>query len=173
MSCRSDTSSSSDSSSSSESSSSSQGVVADAMEVEPAAPPSPAETRASSTCTVRGEVLADMGYEGGRIAVYRNGNFAAYCSNPAHGRCILTRVRHAGRKKAQGRPCGLLAAWLALSDDPAITTKKAHMDSSNLPGFDARLHHRTNLGTIPGNEDLLSYERPVREGEGPEPEARP
>lgn len=89
-----------------------------------AAPASPGVASAGGASSVieRTTALAEVQVDGGKLCAYRNGNFVAYCQNPSHGRCILTRAQAGGRRPAQGRPCGLLKAWLAMSVDAGVTS---------------------------------------------------
>lgn len=165
-------SSSSSSSSSSDDSDSSSTVEEQALVASPpvVAPQLAESVGGASTC---GQVLAELVVGGGRLAVYHNNNFVAYCGNANHGRCIPMRTRLPGRKAAQGRPCVLLKAWFACAFNAEITSKEEHMRAANLPSFDARSSHRAQLSALPGCADLLSHEREARASEGPEPATLP
>lgn len=106
-----------------------------------------------------------------------NDEFYAKCVNEAHGpKCFITRVAHAGRKRAQGRPLGLLAAWVLDSYNEAYATQQQHNRCCR-PSREARRAARQNLGRDPAEAqvlaDFLSKERAPRDGEGSEPEDCP
>jgi hypothetical protein len=101
-----------------------------------------------------------------------NDEFYAVCPRADHGRCILTRSAHAGRTAAQGRPLGLLAAWVLAADD--CETKEAH--KRRTPTKEQRLAARRDL--VQGGQEGLAQEffgleRPQRDGEDSEPDRAP
>ena len=50
---------------------------------------------------------------GGQLIYYEGDTrFTAVCDNPMHGSCVLTRYGSI-RSKMKGRPCAMMAAWLA------------------------------------------------------------
>ena len=115
------------------------------------------------------EAHADV--EGGRITFYATTNmYTAQCSNARHGRCVMSRTALQGRRQAQGRPLGLLAGWLAVGGSCA--TKQEHWAAESMPSLEQRQHWRNQLANAAGGEVLLAYERPRRDGEGPESEQR-
>lgn len=71
----------------------------------------------------------------------RHENMVAECQNPAHGRCVKTKT---GRKQqrqttatvGQGRPLGLLAAWL--SKGRGLQPKGEHWSMEHMPSRDDR-----------------------------------
>lgn len=74
----------------------------------------------------RGKAAATVVLEGGVLSYYTsNAVFQATCRNPFHGACVLTRKRSV-LAQLRGRPCGLMAAWLALG--PRCETKAAHWE---------------------------------------------
>lgn len=105
-----------------------------------AATPAPAASKAPPPAAGplfrdRAPAAARVDYRNGSISYYGSkddeskGRFQVVCGNPLHGgRCRLTRTncapQRAGRNAAQGRPLGLLAAWLACSD--SCETKEDH-----------------------------------------------
>lgn len=101
----------------------------------------------------------------GEIRYYaRIRRFAAWCHNEAHGRrCRREKVAYEGRGGGQGRPLGLLMAWLARGDDHA--TSRDHMDLELLIDFESRQIGRQALQAMEGSEAMLAKERPMRNGE--------
>jgi len=101
----------------------------------------------------------------------------AHCNNPAHGnKCRLSRKLTEWRGKArlgQGRPLGLLVAWLQLAIDPRCDTTQSHVHIQPLPSFAERVAARAFFKTLPGSEPFLQEERPCRDGEEEEPEFVP
>jgi hypothetical protein len=102
-----------------------------------------------------------------------NDNFYIKCCNPAHDRCILTRSAHGGRRVAQGRPIGALAAWVikAFEFDTAASHKR-----DCRPSHAERLRARRDL--LQGGQEALARlffekERPKHDDEGSEPELFP
>ena len=101
------------------------------------------------------------------------GRFSATCGDAKHGRrCRLERTCLANktvpRYAAQGRPLGLLAAWLRHSQSEE--SQADHMASVALFGKDRRAACRAELLLEPRAQDLASEEREKRPGEDDEPE---
>jgi hypothetical protein len=119
----------------------------------------------SAAAKVPGDAFAWV--PGGKITFYDNKkSFEAVCSNPAHGRCVMTRtILPRLTKPSQGRPLGLMSAWLAAG--PAAPNKETHW--LFLPSHDARVEHRHGLMGTGGGPALVECERPLREGEIAEP----
>ncbi len=107
--------------------------------------------------------LASVELPHGRISYYRKGDFAAKCFR--HPGCFLTRTAKGGRRESQGRPCGLLAAWL----DSDAATKVEHMRLARQLDCEVRRSHRLQLPSCIGGPELLAFERPCREDEDDEP----
>ena len=118
---------------------------------------------------VPAEITVDLAH--GRITFYRQGFFTATCYAAGHQRCVLTRTALAGRRRSQGRPLGLLAAWLTMGPD--VPNKEAHWDRSVWPSQAERWAQREVLATVPGGQDLLDQERPQEPGEEIEPDDLP
>ena len=110
---------------------------------------------------------------------------AGHCNYPGHGiYCRLNRATrpHAkGRKEAQGRPLGLILAWLGCADQfanqkdhHAITVGPNALIAPQL-SFESRQHVRAALEAAqPGTyAALTALERRRRGGEGIEPGAVP
>lgn len=102
----------------------------------------------------------------------------AHCGNPAHGkRCRLSRSVQASAATSrigQGRPVGLLGAWLmAGQQDQNLTTHEAHVRMRPLPDLDSRRSARLLVAGRPDGLELLAFERPQRDGEPEEPESVP
>ena len=109
----------------------------------------------------------------GRISYYAYGNrFEASCDSSIHTICRLTRTSRADRRdrnEAQGRPMGLLAAWLLANG--LFTTKMDHRETAVIMSFshEERMDARAYITALPNGPLLLSYERMQRVGEGIEP----
>lgn len=100
----------------------------------------------------------------------RNREFYAVCTNTLHGRCIATRTCKAGRRSAQGRPLGFLAAWLLASGEHE--TKQSHMQACR-PTWAERRAARRDLFHPEQRERatlLAAEERVPAPGEASEPE---
>lgn len=101
-------------------------------------------------------------------------NFTAYCKIPGHGHdCRRSRTstspkgRAAGNNPFQGRPVGLLAAWIQSGDQ--YETASAHKQGLNNITYELRVAARAHVETLPGSADLLSQERTRFPGEILEP----
>lgn len=128
--------------------------------VPPFAPQVPA-ARAPSVALSEGQrdnadVVVSL--ERGHIAYYRKGaRFQATCTQPGHVRCRLTRTSNASdRRKAHGRPVGLLAAWLGCACPP-----DDHNNSFLARGFghDDRKAARHAVRELPQGSALEACER--------------
>ena len=80
-------------------------------------------------------------------------------------RCVLTRTAEPGSRPQQGRPVGLLTAWLAAG--AAFEDRATRWDRRQWPGADDRAAARDYLEQTPGGLDMLRHERPQLPGEGP------
>ena len=129
------------------------------------APPSPLASEAASARD-RAEVVVTVPQ--GKITFYHQGFFTARCMIPGHTGCVLTRSAMAGRRPAQGRPCGLLLSWLEFGE--GLPTKADHWSKNLWPNQATRLEARERLATLPGGQDLLDRERPQEPGEALEPD---
>lgn len=113
---------------------------------------------------------------GGYLAYYAGPKtFYAVCkhNHSAGADCRLTRTsRGSVKREANGRPLGLLFAWLKTQNE--FTDAASHRDMVFLSHADRR-NARAELSQIEGSEALLALERVVREdaGEGSEPEDLP
>ena len=116
----------------------------------------------------------------GKIRYYRHHQyFVAFCSNPAHGDCRVQRTAvgstadfRAGSKLAgQGRPLGLLSAWLASAYD--FGTQREHKQLSKTLRLETREQGRQDLADVQGSDTLFDLERPRRRGEPEEPRVLP
>ena len=108
---------------------------------------------------------------GGVLTFYNRGLFTATCSNPAHGKCVLSRTSEPGGRAAQGRPLGLMSAWLFIGQD--LPSKRSHWDQEAWPNYETRAYHREQLEAIEGGLEMLACERPQEAGEGAELLGRP
>lgn len=164
------TSSASESSSSSSSASSSPASSATdrAQEcVEPLGPNDPGETLSVFFPAVQ------SGPRRGYIRYNPQDN--SFCAHCPHGSaCRLTRTANARGASAQGRPLGLLSAFLLRHADVQTTeSHKALFASRSAPGFpdvEERSAGRAYLKELPGGNFFLECERGKRPGEGSEPE---
>ena len=80
-----------------------------------------------------------------------------------------------GRNPAQGRPLGLLAAFLLLNLCADVVSKETHKHPLTLTRITLmeRRRGREWLMALPDGPQLAEFERPQRDGEGPEPETDP
>lgn len=137
--------------------------------VPPPPPPAVGEGRPRRGATV------SVAMPGGTVAYYASKqSFEAVCDHRSHGRCVLTRTKHAKGKTAAGlakggRPVGYLAAWLAAGEHEE--SKAAHWRTENLkPSYDLRATARAQIAASgEAGRLLLSCERPRAEGESDEP----
>ena len=113
----------------------------------------------------------------GKLRFYRHEkHIVAVCTNPEHRDCRMTRtleeaprIGKPGSKSAgQGRPLGLMVAWLRKQFD--YSTQQAHLKSCK-PDLESRQEARRELREMPHGEQFLGYERALRPGEPEEPEA--
>ena len=113
--------------------------------------------------------------EGGYITVYLADNrMVAHCRRHGPRECRLTRglqASAAAGRRAQGRPLGLLLAWLRCCDQ--FDDAAEHKGHRPFPNHEDRLAARTAFAAEADAEAWLACERPRREGEGLEPEAVP
>ena len=104
---------------------------------------------------------------GSLVAYFNTKNMVAECNIAAHGdKCHLTRTLRKGTKPGQGRPLGLLLAWL---DDSSIHLESRRRKGWLRPAFAERAAHRMMFAAAPGAEEMLQRERPPMGGEGEEP----
>lgn len=104
--------------------------------------------------------------------------FQAQCLNPDHGpKCRLTRAAEAyqtqGVRVAQGRPLGLLAAWLEASTTDLCPDKPSHEAIVSFLSRETRLAARQTLLAATNGLELANRERPRRPGEAEEPSDAP
>ena len=103
------------------------------------------------------EVLVPPHIGGGRIVLYRNGDFTAYCGNYDHGcKCKKTRTSHAGARPEHGRPLGFLMAWLFTSD--TYNDQHDHVHFFRLPKLRMRRAGRESLRDLLGGPALIQFE---------------
>lgn len=138
-------------------------------------PPPPAPVAARGA---RNQAMFVVFVPGGKLTYYggRHENLVAECDNPAHGRCVKTKTMRAPLRlnranRGQGRPVGLLAAWLAKG--AAATSKADHWSGAFQPSYAERVAARTALQDMcsADAEGILageSHDGP--EGLAPEPE---
>ena len=107
---------------------------------------------------------------GGKLSYYTQKKFmTAICENKAHGKCVLTRTIHGREGFPDGRPLGLMVAWLAKGCD--LDTKRDHWRSIHWPTFAERCAARDEFAmlTHPDAVGMRQGERKQRGDEGPEP----
>ena len=111
---------------------------------------------------------------GSTIASYADGRFEAVCRVASHNetcRCRLTRTWYGSEdSEAQGRPLGLMAAWIIHAGEHNSAASHCELFSLFVLDHGIRTRARDQLATMPGAEALLSQERKPRAGEGDEPE---
>lgn len=120
-------------------------------------------------------------FSGGSITFYPNknragGRFQAKCGIIEHGdRCRLTRTSNpparSRRNLAQGRPLGLLAAWLEMGT--VVDNQEEHLAMAAFVLLGDRTRCRQELLESPGGRALAAHERAQRAGEGEEPDGEP
>jgi len=136
----------------------------------PPPPPPDPPAPAARAVAVGGRGLPDetvFAPSGGCIKYYiQSSSFVAECSRH-HGRCRLTRTSNASTcKRAQGRPLGLMAAWLA---DHMVQNREDHCNTLYVAmaySHELRLQKRLELV---GRARLEAFERP-RDASRDEPE---
>lgn len=126
----------------------------------------------------RGVALVNMVLPNGKISFYpRTQQLEAACR--IHAGCKLKRTtepfKGRGSRPSQGRPMGLLSAWLNRATE--FDTHKEHINPANFPDFDARVVARIEVGNCDLYADdfamLCACERPLRSDELDEPENPP
>lgn len=122
-----------------------------------------------------GGLLSYVFPNGCQIRAYPNLNkYEALCSNPLHGRCVLTRTwlppasRAALRNPFQGRPLGLLAYFCETCDSEGHRSHTQHLRCA--PTFVERQAARARLKAKSGTETLFGLERARGDDEESEPE---
>ena len=91
---------------------------------------------------------------GGLLTFYQQGFFHSPCRQPNHGRCVMTRTALEGRAQGQGRPLGLLCAWL--EHGIGLPDKASHWSKKCWPDLAERQHHRALLPEMRGGDALLA-----------------
>ena len=111
--------------------------------------------------------------EFGRLYYYGGQEqFYAVCSTHGAG-CRMTRTKNADKRllrRAQGRPLGLLSAWLR--DGAAYPSAWHHMKLC-MPSLEARQYGRARLHLVEGAGKFLALDRARREDEYSDPEDLP
>lgn len=169
---------SSASSSSSSSSGDDDGGAADGEDGTAPPPPGPGGRDNAAAMGNRNQADKEVVVAGGFIRYYNTAKkkfCVAHCESHA-GRCVLTRTvteSSAAGRQGQGRPLGLMLAWLAQAGQYASPGEHVHAPSANF-SYQDRLRLREDAAEIPGMQYLFDFaERPVREGESAEPEHIP
>ena len=114
-----------------------------------------------------------MDYTNGSLRYnFRSQNIVAHCSYHIGSNCRRTRTAKppAGKSTgltSQGRPVGLLAAWLEQAQN--FASAKEHSAQCR-PSYAERLEARRNFESLSGGLDWAnSFERPAKDGEEREP----
>ena len=103
----------------------------------------------------------------GRVTAYRTTCvMVAECNLPGHGKCHLTRKMLGGPRPGQGRPLGLLLAWL---HDPSTHFDSRAGQAWGRPSFEERMACRIAFAAAPGADAVLACEREPNPDEGDEP----
>ncbi len=102
---------------------------------------------------------------------FRSESLVAHCSYHS-GNCRRTRIAkpaaNPSRNPGQGRPVGLLSAWL--EEGSRFDSAQLHSQSCH-PNLQLRREARHRFSSLPGASDFCrSYERPRRDSENEEPE---
>ena len=121
-----------------------------------------------------GVAIASCEFKWGKISYYANKNFECVCNHPRHvvdgQRCRLTRTSDASdTMAAQGRPLGLMAAWLTHAD--RSEERVDHRNPFCILAFsvEERQHAREALALVVGSAALFACERERRPDEPLEP----
>ena len=148
-------------------------------------PPSPSADSSENSSSGSAEavergVVQVFYVHGGKLSLYyARRTLVAECDNPLHGKCHLTRtLRRAkrGRQTQQGRPLGLMLAWMAKGC--GRDSKRHHWAEDCWPTFGERTAARAAFqGLADGGSEVaaafLRAERKKRSTESPEPEVCP
>ena len=142
-----------------------------AHEDDGARPPPPGPTVPQPLRSTADAVLV---LPGGEIRYYcRYHRYQAHCRVEDHGdSCKLTRTSKSSTiSLAQGRPLGLLAAWLDIAFQAECHDHASHVSVFGvaLLTHARRRHARQAIKDMVGGPFLMSFERPVREAEDEEP----
>lgn len=150
----------------------------------PSASSGPLRAASSSATAYSRRATADTSMvlpNGGVISFYRStGNFQATCACDRHtpaNSCRLTRTHkpsQAMSRKGQGRPLGLMAAWLLSCE--TFGSSSEHKDAWGLnfaKDRNRRRDGRAALKACPGYAALAAHERPSGAGSDSEPEDIP
>jgi len=127
----------------------------------------------------REEAEATVSFAEGKITFYRKGTrFQAQCF--LHGpSCRLSRTGKppavGSSRRGQGRPVGLMSAWLQIGAQPELTDKVDHCATLLVVGITRaqRVEGRNRVRTATGGLATMQGERPKAEGEDSEPDEVP
>ena len=99
----------------------------------------------------------------GKLTYYRKSKrFAAYCRCDDHVGCRIMRPSWHGFNDAQGRPLGLMYAWLEMGDPEYSENEVDHKMLSFMVGYEKRCNARERLKLMgPIAQELLSFENPA------------
>ena len=132
---------------------------------------------AAAAARMRGKVTMELDVAGGILRYYAAKRFVvAHCLRHGAKACRLTRTLKRSERRdrrAQGRPLGLCMAWLACAGHEDLDTARLHKAMDPMPGYDARVQGRAELGLYADAERWFRLERPPRHDEDEEPENAP
>ena len=139
-----------------------------------------AEAPPAARAVIKVPVLPDVSVAHGAYGDIRynplSESFIAVCKQ-AHGDCRRSRTckaaktLHTDRLAAQGRPIGLLAAWLETG--ALHTTDEAHKKAITGITREQRVRARAAFQAHANAEEVLVFERPLRAAEPEEPTSAP
>ena len=160
--------SSSSSGSTSDSSSSSSSSEAEHDAAPPTVKP---EDNAGARADRDADVRIEVNEHGSIRFNIKSENLVAHCIYHS-GNCRKSRTSRPSARgnSAQGRPLGLLTAWL--EDAANYPDAKSH-SSGSAPNLSARQLGRAKFKLLSGSDRFLAYERTRREGEPEEPKSAP
>ena len=108
----------------------------------------------------------------GQIRYYvKTRRLVAHCHHAGHGHCRKEKLAFEGARPGQGRPLGVIMAFLAAAND--YEDHDIHLAVFTVVSFEDRVAGRNLLKGVAGSEVLFQYERKQRPGEGEEPEDCP
>lgn len=143
----------------------------------PAAVPAKGVAERAQPVARRPRADFELQVPGGTLRYYEGTNsVVAHCFRHGSQECRLTRTMNASTARGragQGRPIGLLCAWLEAGMDPALRTAEAHKQMRPFPTFEQRRQARASVASVLGIQSFFDRERPPRPDEGAEPSALP
>ena len=121
----------------------------------------------------KGKATLEINVHGGTLKYYSNKRaIIAHCDRHGHHDCRLTRTLCAAKaagRPGQGRPIGLLCAWLAAADHEDFDSPQLHVRMKPLPEYEDRVLARAEFSTLSDAPGWLALERPLAAEEDDEP----